>query len=130
VPPGIPTQVSAVGPTGLAAQSARDLGLDLRSDDLAFASVRVNGSTGLYRIDTATGAATLVGPIGDGSDTVRDVVLAQPAVISFVNPGNTPLFQGATYTAREAGGVAVLPVQRTGDTSGTVSVTYTITGGT
>jgi hypothetical protein len=115
-------------PTGLVAQSARDLGLDLRTDDRAFASVRANGSTNLYRIDPDTGAATLVGPIGDGSDTVRDIVLAQPAVIGFEQ--SSPL-RGAetTYVAREADGMAVLPVLRTGDTSGAVSVTYAITGG-
>jgi hypothetical protein len=39
-----------------------------------FAALTVGGSIGLYRIDLATGAATLVGPLGDGTTAVGGLV--------------------------------------------------------
>src|SRR5262249_35798505 len=118
------------GGTGLVAQSARNLGLDLRSDDLAFASVRVNGSTNLYRINRDTGAAALAGAIGDGSDTVRDIVLGQPSFFRFVSPQDSFSGEGPVYNASEADGAVVLTVERSGDKAGAISVDYVITGGT
>ena len=49
---------------------------------IAYASLTVAGTTGLYRIDLASGAATLVGAIADatilGADTVLDISVAMP----------------------------------------------------
>jgi hypothetical protein len=49
---------------------------------IAYASLTVDGTTGLYRIDLASGAATLVGAIADatilGADTVLDISVPMP----------------------------------------------------
>jgi len=49
---------------------------------IAYASLTVAGTTGLYRIDLASGAATLVGAIADatilGAETVLDISVAMP----------------------------------------------------
>jgi hypothetical protein len=75
IPPNDGTQVPVgalgVDPTGTG-------GFDVRTvdgvDD-AFAALTVGGVTGLYRINLASGAATLIGPIGSGATTLNGIAL-------------------------------------------------------
>jgi hypothetical protein len=60
--------LNTVGPLGV---DATEASFDIAGDDgSAWAALRVGGSTGLYRVDLATGAATLVGAIGAGDAVV------------------------------------------------------------
>jgi hypothetical protein len=72
-------QVTAIGPLGVTLDAGSDAGLDVSgASGVAYASLRSGRVSGLYTIDLATGAATLVGsfPLD-----VRDVaILPQPAV--------------------------------------------------
>ncbi len=78
--------IAAVGPLGVTLDAGGALGLDIQPVDggnRAFAALRVGGTTGLYRIDLTTGAATLVGAIGgnpmlQGIAVVTAPVLAPP----------------------------------------------------
>lgn len=59
--------VTAVGPLGV---DATDADFEILPDGTAFAALQVGAVTGLYTINLTTGAATLVGPIGDGTTTI------------------------------------------------------------
>ena len=68
--------LSTVGPLGVDAASSS--GLDISpAGNTAYAALGVGGSTGLYKIDLATGAATLVGAIGDGTN-ILEITVAPP----------------------------------------------------
>ncbi|MCS6851366.1 MAG: DUF4394 domain-containing protein [Gemmataceae bacterium] len=75
--------VYTVGPSGVASQSFRNLGLDIRADGAAFAMIRSPSGTGFYRINLGTGAATLVGLIGTGADTTRDIAVSHSGILVF-----------------------------------------------
>ncbi|MCU0756022.1 MAG: DUF4394 domain-containing protein [Xanthomonadales bacterium] len=82
-PPNDGTQV-AIGPLGVTLDAGSEAGLDVRTVggvNSAFATLRVGGTTGFYSINTTTGAATLVGPVG-GNPVVRGMALLDigPAV--------------------------------------------------
>lgn len=49
-----------VGPTGIATNFAQSMAFDPVTGKLYWAAVRSNGSSGLYEVDTATGAASLI----------------------------------------------------------------------
>jgi hypothetical protein len=132
-PPGAEFAIPANlgGPTGIVAESARDLGMDSVPNGKLFASVRVAGSTNLYTIQVSGGTATLVGAIGTGADTTRDFALGPPPIVGFRTTGQGPAPDGgAAYSVTAGATTAVLPVHRGGDTSGPVSVNWSVAGGT
>ncbi len=74
--------VAAVGPLGVTLDAGGALGLDIQFVDdgnRAFAALRVGGTSGFYRIDLATGAATLVGAIG-GNPMLQGIAVVTAAV--------------------------------------------------
>jgi hypothetical protein len=83
------------------------------------AVLTVNSVSSLYRIDLSTGAATLIG--------------AAPVALNGLATGDTPAgtiaFGGATFSADE-GGTLNLTFTRTGGSTGVVTATVTVTGGT
>ncbi len=94
---------SVVGALGVLLDS-HNVGLDLSPSDLAFVSLRVGGNYGLYTINLVSGAATLVGAIGNGDRAVIEIaVLVVPSgsVLGLVG-GNTLIRfdadQPSTYT--------------------------------
>lgn len=60
--------VSLVGPLGVTATAVNGFDIDLF--DRGYAALTVGGVTNLYRVNLSTGAATLVGPIGTGTNPV------------------------------------------------------------
>jgi Domain of unknown function (DUF4394)/Thrombospondin type 3 repeat len=71
--------VEDVGALGIVLNAAHDGGFDITRDGRGFAALSNlgTGQTGLYRIALAAGggAATLVGPIGDGTTEVRSLAV-------------------------------------------------------
>lgn len=68
--------LSTVGALGV--DAAASAGFDIsRRGNTAYGAFDVGGTTGLYRIDLATGAATLLGTIGNGA-AVRGIAVAPP----------------------------------------------------
>jgi hypothetical protein len=63
---------SVRGPLGVTPEGGL-IGFDITPVGEALATFRVAGSTGLYRIDLASGDAALVGSIGDGTSSLIDV---------------------------------------------------------
>jgi hypothetical protein len=63
-----------IGPFGTQASTAN--GFDIAQDGTAFAALTINNVSRLYRIDLTTGAASLVGNIGDGSLTLNGFAVA------------------------------------------------------
>lgn len=80
------------------------------------------GVPGFYTINLATGAATLVGTIENGSLPMTDIT-ATPAAGSLA-------LDAATYTVDENATNAVVKVQRTGGSFGSVSIDYVTSNGT
>lgn len=90
-PPNDGTQV-AVGPLGVTLQAGSDAGFDvitINGVNSAFATLRVGGTTGLYSINTTTGAATLVGPIS-GNPVVRGMALLPTVTATTAVPASSP----------------------------------------
>jgi Domain of unknown function (DUF4394) len=75
--------VSPIGGLGIALNQTSDAGFDIASDGIAYAALTDDADdlTRLYTIDLATGAATPLGLIGNGTSEVRAlaVVPARPA---------------------------------------------------
>ncbi len=70
--------VTDIGPLGFAFNLS-GTSLDIARDGTLFAGVRPNGgSTGLYTINPTTGAATLIGLIGDGSNVIDSLAVVPP----------------------------------------------------
>jgi hypothetical protein len=93
-------------------------GFDI-SQNGAVAALTVDGVTRLYSLDLATGEAT---ELGSGpSDTIGLALAPHSGEISFT---------GATFSATEAGPTAEITLTRTDITTGQVTVTVTVTGGT
>lgn len=87
-PPNDGTLV-AVGALGVDATAIN--GFDIRAtDNLALASLRVNGEFGLYRIELGTGAATLIGTF-DALRNARGLSIPTPDTKLFVLTGNNRL---------------------------------------
>ena len=63
-----------------ASMSAASVGFDIAPQGDALATLMVGGSYGLHTINLATGAATLVGAVGDGSLALIDIALPRPPV--------------------------------------------------
>lgn len=104
---------------GTALNFSRTNGFDIGPGG-AVAVLTVGGGTRLYQIDLGTGAATDIGAAPAGA---TGLALALPA------PAGEIAFDGATYTAAEAGGAATVTLTRAGGTAGEVTVTVTATDG-
>lgn len=106
-------QLFSVGAIGVDVVSG---GMDIANGGAAYALINATGGTGtqLYTINTGTGAATLVGTVGDGTQTFADVAIGS-AVLS-VSP--------ATQNVAENAGNATITVNRAGDSTGAASVNF------
>ncbi len=82
-PDGVPSPNAGVttarGPLGIATDSG-EVGFDISPVGQALAALSAGAVTSLYTVDLVTGAAELVGPIGNGSVDIID--LAVPAVFA------------------------------------------------
>ena len=67
-------QVFAVGALGVSPDDEH-IGFDITAQNNAYASITVGGDTGLYSVNLATGAAALVGNIGNGDLAIRDLAV-------------------------------------------------------
>ena len=67
-------QVFAVGALGVSPDDEH-IGFDITAQNNAYASMTVGGDTGLYSVNLATGAAALVGNIGNGDLAIRDLAV-------------------------------------------------------
>ncbi len=86
--------VTSVGSLG-AVPDDQGVGFDISRQGSAFATMTVGGSTGLYRVDLTTGAATLVGAIGNGLLDVTDI-----AVLSDVVPAAASQYTALASASR------------------------------
>jgi hypothetical protein len=68
--------IRTIGPIGV--NAANDVGFDISigAEGAAYASLTVNGKAGFYTIDLKSGAATLVGPIGNGGVAIKNITIA------------------------------------------------------
>ena len=71
--------LNTIGPLGF--DTSGSVGFDIAPAGIAFASLSVSGLAGLFTINLATGAATLVGSIGTGATAIRDIAIAPPTVV-------------------------------------------------
>jgi len=113
--------IFSFGPKTFTSQSPVDTGLDIDPDGTPWALIRDNAVTRLDILDLATGVPILVGTVGDGSDTIRDI--AAPAVT------NTLALGATAVTAGEAAGTAALIVTRS-QALGQASLSYATADGT
>ena len=67
-------QVSVVGALGVVPDDEH-VGFDVTAQNNAYTSMTVGGETGLYSVNLATGAATLIGDIGNGDLAIRDLAV-------------------------------------------------------
>jgi Ca2+-binding RTX toxin-like protein len=111
--------VSPVGPLGVDTTSAS--GMDIAgADGTTLASLVVAGTPGLYLIDRATGAATLIAAIA-APGLVRAIAIAPP--------GRPAFAAESTAVAEGSGGVDVV-VNRLEGSDGPLSVDFSATAGT
>lgn len=112
--------VTTIGNLGV--NTNQEVGFDVAADapGSAYASMVVGGASNFYTINLTTGAATLVGAIGGGATTIRDIAVGPGGVLRFTTP---------TYTAIENGNLATITVSRTGGAFGAASVTVSTANG-
>jgi hypothetical protein len=86
--------VTDVGPLGITFGGS-PTSLDIATTNAAFAVLRpTGGATSLYAIDLGTGAATLIGALGDGTLVIDDIAV--------VDPGLTLSPPTGTYTSGQS----------------------------
>jgi len=80
-PPNDGTLV-AVGELGVILDAGANNGFDILTDggDFAYAVLRVEGTTGLYSIDLASGAAALIGPVGGNPALTGMAIVTAPLI--------------------------------------------------
>jgi len=118
--------IQSVGPLGLDATG--DAGFDIDVDGTGWATMTVGGATSLYTIALGTGAATLVGEVGDGNLPLPGIAIPPPTVLAVgADSGSPPLVRvldGGTRTEvrnflafpqKTKGGVRVAVGDVTGD---------------
>ena len=89
---------SLVGALGVNADTA-SVGFDIAPQGDALATLSVGGVYGLYTVNLASGAATLLGAVGAGTVELRDIALPRPPVAAMLalTTANTLLgFDAAT----------------------------------
>jgi hypothetical protein len=65
-----------ITPIGALGLNASDLvGFDIQGNALALAALNVGGTAGLYSVNLATGLATLIGTVGDGTTSIVGIAL-------------------------------------------------------
>src|SRR5262249_30593881 len=83
--------ITSLGPLGVTLDASSMAGFDVTAGPglgRGFAALTVGGSTGLYSINLATGAATLIGAIGAGTTQVTGLsVVPDSTVIVGTGPG-------------------------------------------
>jgi uncharacterized repeat protein (TIGR01451 family) len=107
-----------VGSLGVNVDNAT--GFDICANGVAYASMTVAGTTGLYTINIATGAATLVGNIGFGNAPIESLSAYH---------GGTFSLDDTHYTTVESGTAAVT-INRIGNTSTAAAVMFSTSDGT
>ena len=118
--------LTSVGPLGI--DAAGDAGFDIDVDGTGYATMNVGGTTGLYTIALATGAATLVGTVGDGNLPIPGLAIPPPTVLAIgADTGSPPtvrILDGGTraevrnflaFPPKTKGGVRVAVGDVTGD---------------
>lgn len=86
--------VTDIGPLGVTFAGS-PTSLDIATTNAAFAVLRpVSGATSLYSIDLGTGAAALIGAVGDGTLVVDDIAV--------IDPGLTLSPPTGTYTSEQS----------------------------
>lgn len=109
--------LNAIGALGVDVDPAAPATFDIGYDGEAFATLSpVGGTAGFYRINTTTGAATLVGSI------------SQPLIGAALIPGTVQFLQTDFSQSERAN--ATITVTRTGSTGRPATVNYTTGGGT
>ena len=110
-------QLSSVGTAGLGVDVA-SAGFDIANGGVALALINAVAGTGtqLYSVNTTTGVATLIGTVGDGTQTFADVAIGY--AVFTLSP--------ATQTVDEdvSGGNATITVTRGGVTTGPSTVEF------
>ena len=79
--------ITLVGPTGKDVWYTQSMAFDMNTDELYWAQFATASDHGLYQVNTATGAATSLGLIGQGTQLtglfmVSDNVIPEPEIIS------------------------------------------------
>jgi hypothetical protein len=102
--------LNPVGSLGVDASSAN--GFDIfAGDGIAYAALTVSGTTSLYTINLMTGAATLVGPIGSGSTSLRGLAADMGTTAGYMAFGVTMSNNLISFnTARPAIILSTLPI--------------------
>jgi hypothetical protein len=92
--------VTDIGPLGVAITGGTSA-LDIANNNAAFAVLRPSsGSSSLYAVNLATGAATAIGMVGDGSLVIDDIAV--------IDPGLTISPPTGTYTSRQGFDIVLL----------------------
>ena len=86
--------VRAEGTLGVAVDNTSDAGFDIAANGSAFASLTVSGQPGLYRVNLAGGAATLIG-----------VLPAEVRALTITGPDNCPGVAGDDQADQDGDGV-------------------------
>ncbi|TRW17237.1 DUF4394 domain-containing protein [Glacieibacterium frigidum] len=88
-------QLFTVGATGVTSTDAA--GFDIGRDGTVLASFTspATGTTSLYSLNLATGAATLIGTVGTAGQTYTGLAIALPSVASFGTTANQTAVGGA-----------------------------------
>jgi Domain of unknown function (DUF4394)/Calx-beta domain len=112
-------ELTVVGSLGIHADAAA---FDIAAvDGTAYASLDVEGRTGLYEVNLVNGAARFVGQILVGHPSLVGLTAQTPGRVRFTQP---------TYFAPEAGAAVTISLTRTGGAAGLFSVAFAATGGT
>lgn len=112
-------EITTIGPLGIDPTSAAGFDIGTGSNT-AFAALTVGTKPGLYGINLTTGAATLIGVIGDGTLAIRGMAVATPTV----------QFSSPTFTATEDAASAEVIVSRIGSSRGVITVNFATSDGT
>lgn len=94
VPPG-PNggSITDVGSLGIVLNAGSATALEVTSNGILFAALRTAGTNGLYTINRSTGAATLVGLIGNGAQEIGSLAVVDPTLTMSPDTG--------TYTSTQ-----------------------------
>jgi len=98
-------QLFTVGSLGLGTNLNENIGFDVSgSTGTAFATITVGGTSGLYTVDLATGAATLVGSIGAGATPFLGVTAGTPVYVinGYVRAYDLAPVEGVSITRNDA----------------------------
>ena len=111
-------QLSTIGALGV--DTLDFTGFDIGPGDAAFAGMDIGGQTKLFTINLTTGAATLVGTIGDGTP-IRGLAVA---------PVGRFEYSQDTFNVSEGAAFATITVARLGGSFGSATVQFLANDGT